>query len=456
MQGNYLYQNKSSFVLPLLFGIFSMTQIQIIGSIGISELICYIAAPFLLFKNRVALKNDGFGPVILLSICTIIGCCLSSWHNHTVFPAFIRGVAVTYSLFALPICLHALLRKNLNGLKWLLLGICISGIVNIFVFRQSVEVSMLSGGVETDETARLIMSGPLFWLQRLGSWLLLPVEGWYLQAPWPYALVSPLIMSAYTIATTDSGRSALASAFLSCAIIFFGRKKISSMKIIQRHLFLFALLGVSLAMGLKTGYVAMAKSGYLNERAMRKYEGQMKRNTGLLGMLIGGRSETFAGLFACFDNPIWGFGPWSIDENDYTGQFMIKYGDYDDYVAYSKRLAKARAMGWRGAGMPSHSHVIGFWVRYGILGLPFWLYIAYCMYRHFRHNMAAIPNWYGYFAIELGLNCWHIIFSPYGNRIGDCLFITCLLLAEAVRRNKINLPIEMLKDVRRVDPHGMY
>jgi len=450
-----MQRNKSMILLPLFVGIFSMTQIRVVGSIGISELICYFAAPFVLVKNRYELRRDGFRPVIFLSICSILGCCVSSWHNNTIFPSFIRGLAVTYSLFALPICLHGILYKNLNGLKWILLGICISGIINIFVFRQSVEVSMLSGGEETAETTRLIMNGPLFWLHRLGSWLVLPVNGWYLHTPYPYAVVAPLIMAFYTIAATATGRSAFLGALIGSSVILLGRKTVSSMKVIQRHFWLFVFICFGLIVGLKVLYKAVAAGGFLNEKAMHKYEGQMKENTSLLGMLMGGRGETFAGLFACFDNPIWGFGPWSTDENDYTGRFMLKYGDYSDYVEYTKRLKQARARGWRSPSMPSHSHIIGFWVRYGILGLPFWLYIAYCMYRHFRHNMAAIPQWYGYFAIELGINSWHIIFSPYGNRIGDCLFITCLLLADAVRKGRVRLPDEMVAEVQKVDPSAL-
>ena len=123
-----MQRNKSMILLPLFVGIFSMTQIRVVGSIGIAELVFYFAAPFVFVKNRRELWRDGFGPVIWLSICSILGCCISSWHNNTIFPAFLRGFAVTYSLFALPICLHGILHKNLNGLKWILLGICISSI----------------------------------------------------------------------------------------------------------------------------------------------------------------------------------------------------------------------------------------------------------------------------------------------------------------------------------------
>ena len=445
---------SNSFVL-FLIGLFSVTQINVIGSIGVSEVVCYVAAPFVLIKNWKILVRDGFKPVIILSFLTMLGCCLSSWHNHTIFPFFIRGFAVVYSLFALPVCLHGLLHKNLGGLKWVLLGICISLIINVFFFRQAVEVSLMSGGEETADTAERIMSGPLFWLQRLGGWITLPVKGWYLATPYFYSLVAPLIMSVYTIVTSDSGRSAIACAFATCGIIFLGRKRVSSMRIIQKHFILFLFSCIILALVLKIAYTALATSGKLNERAMRKYEGQMKTSTSLIGMLIGGRSETFAGLFACFDNPIWGYGPWSVDEKDYSGQFILKYGDYDDYIDHAKRRALAISMGWRMSSMPSHSHIIGFWVRYGILGLPFWLYIVYCMYRHFRHNMASIPQWYGYFAFALASYSWHIIFSPYGNRVDDCLFITCLLLADSVRRGRIQLPFDMIHEISKKDSNAI-
>lgn len=437
-----MYRNRESFILPLLFGVFSMTQIRVIGSIGITELVCYILAPFVHIMNRTTLRRDGFRPVIWLSICAILGCCFSSWHNNTIFPAFMRGLATVYSLYAMPICLHGILHKNLNALKWILLGFCFSMVVNVFVFQQSVEISAV-GDVGSGEATQIIMNRPLFWLQRLGGFLSLPVSGWYLSTPTLYVVIAPLIMVVHTMITTDSGRSALATAVGSVALLILGRKKISRMRSIQRHAMLI-LIGLGTMLFLLTfAYKNLASRGYLNEKAMKKYEGQSKQGSNALALIMSGRSEFFVGLFAAWDNPIWGWGPWARDEKGFYGDFLLKYGDYDDFIKYKKGQLDAAVRGYGSHILPTHSHIVGFWVYYGILALPFWLYVLWCMWRHFRHNMAAIPQWYGYFALALPLYAWHIFFSPYGNRIEDCLFITCLLLADSVSKGRLHLPLNM-------------
>lgn len=425
-----------------------MTQVNFVGSIGISELVCYILAPFVFVKDIPSLRRNGFMPVIWLSILSMIGCCLASAYNNTAIPFFLRGFAITYSLFALPVCIHHMLRSNLDGLKWIFLGICISRIINIFVFRQSYELSALAGGVEDANTASMIMAGPLFWLQRLGGFIVLPVKGWYFNTPIIYSVVAPLIMTVFTILTTETGRSALLYSLGGVVLIMIGRKSIQKMVTIQRNLLSWGFVAVLLVFCFSTAYKQLALSGYLNEKAQQKYEHQTRGKSGIKALLMGGRSELFMGIYACTKNPFWGFGPWNSDENGYNLEFLAKYGDAEAYEEYSKSRALMQKYGYL-EQVQSHSHIIGFWVRYGMLALPFWLYILYCMYRHCRRNMAAIPQWYGYFALALPSMAWHIVFSPYGGRVEDCLFIVCLLLANAVRCGTIQLPIEMISEIKR-------
>lgn len=430
--------------IPLfLFGLFSMTQISVIGSIGISELVCFLVAPFLFAANYGRLKSTGFIIVPRLALLACTGCALSSFHNATVFPLFIRGMASTYSLFATPVVLFALLHENLRGIKWIFVGVACSLIVNVFVFQTGYELSGYAGGEVSSDTATNIMHGTLFWLQRITSWLMVPVYGWYLSTPTPYSAVAPIVMSIHTLMTTESGRSATMTAVGAVALILLGRKKIRSMLWVQRHLVLLAILGGVVLFTMKSVYVYLGEERLLNEKAMRKYENQSKQGTGFLKLLIGGRAGFFAGLRACCDNPFWGFGPWARDEKEYYKEFLAKYGDAEDYDRFTMEYEKHRARGGVAGLMPAHSHIVGFWVNYGLLGLPFWVYIFCCMIRHFRKNMAAIPQWYGYFAYYLPLNLWHIFFSPYGNRIEDCVFVTCLMLADAVRRQKIPLSDDM-------------
>ena len=437
-----MIDTRTSNLLLFLFGLFALLQVKLIGSIGISEIVVYLLAPFVFIGNIRLLRHDGFMPIIYLSFMVMTGCTLSSWHNNTPLPLFARGFAQIYSLFAFPVVFHKLIRDNLRGVRWLLLGMCISMVVNVFVFRQSYEVSMLAGGLNNDDTTRLIMNGPLFWLNRVGNFLVWPMEGWYFQTPMPFTLFSVVAMAIFSMVTSDSGRSATAYAIAAAGVICMGGKSIRRMRKLQNHFWTLAIGGLCLAVLLKAGYNFLAKNQLLNEKAQHKYERQFKQGGGLVQILVGGRSETFAGLLACFDEPIWGFGPWSYDEKGYYINFVAKYGTAEDYDDFHKRYEQARMMGFL-PSMPSHSHIIGFWIRYGILGLTYWLYIVYCMYRHFRRNMAAIPQWFGMMTLWLVSNCWHVIFSPYGRRVNDMLFVTCLLLCDAVRRGRIPLPYEM-------------
>ncbi len=438
---------KHQWLIPLLFGIFSRTQVNLIGSIGISEAVCFVIAPFLYAKNYSLLKRDGFVATINLSFLVMIGCVVSCVYNHLPMSHFLKGFATAYSLFALIVSIHHMMRRDFNALKWILLGTCISMIINVFAFRQGFEVAGYSGGIVTADTSANIMNGPLFWLQRIGGFMTLPVQGWYLSTPIGYSIIAPLVMTIFTIATSDSGRSAFLFTFLGVLSIIICRKNIQAMRKMQRHVMLLLLLCVIVAAGVKATYIYMGNHQLLNEKAMRKFESQTKSGLDIKALIISGRAEIFAGLMACLDNPIWGYGPWAEDDNDYYGEILRKYGDAEDYKRYAESVVASEAMYGMRPLMPSHSHIVGFWVNYGILGLPFWVYIFYCIMRHLRRNITAIPQWFGYFALTVFSNIWHVISSPYGGRTGDCLFIVCLLIADAVRRGKIELPYHMQKEV---------
>jgi ribonucleotide monophosphatase NagD (HAD superfamily) len=48
--------------------------------------------------------------------------------------------------------------------------------------------------------------------------------------------------------------------------------------------------------------------------------------------------DSFCGLIACVDRPIVGFGPWAKDNYGYTGEFLEKYGTYEDSLNYYKAM----------------------------------------------------------------------------------------------------------------------
>ena len=443
----------SSFWLFLL-GLFSATQIRVVGSIGISELLVYVLAPFVFMRDYQKLKHDKFMPILFLAMSAMVGCVIACWHNSTPIPAALRGFATAYSVFAIPVVLHGLLRNNIMGFRWMLLGMAISGIITIFAFYNSAELAK-STGMAADTTSDL-RSGELFWLSHFGAWPILPVQGWYLATPMPYAIIAPLIMTGYTIFVSASGRSAILTALLASVLILLGGKNRKRLRQLQKNIVYVGILCVVVLGAMASLYKYAGKAGLLNKQAQQKYENQMKIKTkgfSPLKMIMAGRLEFFVGLYECLQSPIIGYGPWAIDTEGIYEEFLRKYGDpedYDDYTKYQHYLARAyytRSYVLIGG----HSHILQFWLSYGILGLPYWLYVIYLIIQFFRRYLSVCPQFYGFFIVFSSSFLWDVFFNPFAARMGFGLFLTMLLLVRAMARGFVQIPSEIEMNARKFE-----
>lgn len=428
--------NRSAIaVLLFLMGLFSSIQFYFFGRIAISEFVVFLLAPIVFVMDLNTLRRDGFMPLLVLALMSVIGTVLSGWHNHTPMPLLMRGFATMYALFAIPVVVHRFLRWDLNGLKWLLLGTAISQVARIFVGVGSDEIDLGEGVLSSAELAIMIYFGGLFTL---------PAFFFYFQSPTWLTIAAYMFPTVYVVINSSSGRSALMVTLVAVFMLGYVHRNVARMRMLKKRLMLLASLGFSLAFCLAAGYKFAAKNGYLNERAQKKYEAQTKGGTknGPLAMLMAGRGEFFIGLFACLDNPIWGLGAWATDVNNYTEQFLSKYGDQEDAEkVYAAREWAAR--GGRMPGLPCHSMILQNWVYCGILGAFFWPYVFVLMLRLFRRYIDAVPQWFGYLAILLPNYLWAILFSPIGGRFALGIFLAVILMAIAVGKGKMRLPAHM-------------
>lgn len=442
--------NRNSNILLFVIGVFSMTQIHVVGQIGISELFVFLAAPFVFLADYEKLRQDGFLTLVFLALAACIGCVVSSWANNISLYNELRGLASPYSVFAISVVLHRLLGKNLGGLKWLLVGIAISMIVNTFCFQYGAEAEKYSDGLRGFGAAEDIVSSPIYWTTRLNSWMMLPIQGWYLQLPTPIAF---FVLSSYALICmmiSASGRSAALSVLLSLTIILIARRSRKGIAAIGRHAYVFlAIMGIVIVV-FKGVYQYAAENDMLGEDARSKYEHQTRSGNSLLRLIMGGRSEFFVGLTAALDKPIVGHGPWALDYDGYYERFLEKYGEVSDYEAYVRLKLHAYKTGRHLTSLiPTHSNIVGFWVSFGITGLILWVYVLWLYWDFFRHRSLAIPQWFGYLAIAIPSSVWHIFFSPFGARIPTVLILVCVLLARAVDRGAVVLPCDMLRQKRR-------
>lgn len=426
-------------LMLFLLGTFSMTQIRLIGSIGVSEVYAFIAAPFFIFRDYYKMRKYGLLPVFWLSILVIINCIGSIISNDVWFENAVRGLATTYAMFALLVVMHHYLSEDLGSYKWLLLGNALSMIINIFVMQTGTDLYL--GGADGTERVEsgVIVSGALFWLTRIKPWLALPTAGWYLKTPLLYSICTIPILGVVNMLTSDSGRSALLVILFSAVLITLGGKSVRGIKRISKYFWLvFLVLGLT-GYGLKKSYQFMAERGYLNEKAQAKYENQTKRGSGTLQMLMSGRMEFFCGLFANLESPIWGYGPWAIDWDGIYERYLIKFGSSEDITKYFDDRQRYGEVIRR---IPQHSMIIGGWTWYGISAFFFWLYVLYLIYDVLKNHMWVAPPLFGYFALTLPGAVWSIFFSPFGQRMHYMAMIVLLVLVRAARRGKFPLQID--------------
>lgn len=433
-----------------LFGLGS--QLQIIASLSFTELFVFAAAPFIFIREKDYMKRNGIMPFFWLSMLVVVGCVVACIANHTASVYVLRGMAVTCLLPCTVVIAHWMFRRDMGGFKWMLIGTAISSVLCTFVFQKAVEVTGLAGGIAGESASDAIISGPIYWVVRLGAMLNAIPKGWYLQCPTFVSIGIPLFMAGFSMLTTVSGRSAALGAMGTAVILLIGGKKRETIRRRLCNKFGFwcivAMIGIFC---MHTMYRVAATQGWLGEEALQKYETQTKGDTSIKALLLGGRMEAFCGLVACVDKPITGFGPWAMDNDGYVGEFLEKFGTYEDASNYYKLMEQNLSQGHTQHLIPAHAYITEFWLWYGIFGLLFWLYVIFVFIRYLKQDCWAVPQWFMWIAASIPGYFWGIFFSPWADRIGGIVFVVACLMARAVRKGAQRLPDYMEEEIFKME-----
>lgn len=422
------------------------SSLQIVASLSISECIVLASAPFIFLKNYQQMRRDGVMQFFVMSILVIFGCIVGCIANSTPFMGVVRGIASTTLIACAIVFSHWIIRKDPNGFKWMFVGGALSSVISIFFFQRAVDIVQFGGDVES------MMSGPLFWIQRLGAFIPLPTRGWYIHMPTIVNVASPLFLGIFSIMTSVSGRSAALGSIAFVAIVIIGGKTRKTMMRLSRNFWLVVCLGVVGIFAVHRGYKIAAMSGVLGEDARRKYEIQSQGTDSIGRLILGGRAESFIGLLACRDKPIIGYGPWANDTKGYREEFMMKYGTVEDVIQFQRQLQFMASRGIRDDKLIScHAYITEFWLWYGIFGLLFWVYVMYVILRYLRQDCFAVPQWFAWLACSIPGMFWAIFFSPFASRVGVPMFVVACLMARAVRKGRFRLPYEMIEEIERTE-----
>lgn len=445
MQG----KGRTSFILFLL-GLGNATKVYFLGIISFSELVIFSLAPFLLLKYWNKMKREGFLVFIYMLAFMTVGMFSSSYWNHTPLPFVVKLFAVFYGMLAFYVVFYILLHDNFKGIGWFFLGSFISGIISIWAFNPTADVS--STGFVYIENAEVedVIRGPLFWIGKVRGLGQLPIIAAYLKTPIVYSIISPILFVVFAMFNTITGRAQSICVLVSGLMMLMGRKSRRTMGMIGKHFWVFIISGIMILFVYKAVYSYAASNGSLGEAARTKYESQTARGKGAVTMLVAGRSGFFIALSAIVDHPIIGFGPRAPDIHGYAEKFLFKYGSEQDIAGYLVSLRKNAALGITRT-LPSHSLIMGCWLACGLPGLIFFVWVLYVIFRHLRHYASAVPQWYGYFALTIPSMVWSIFFNPFGARSTLPLLMVLMFFAKSIGDRKMLLPFELEIEAQKYD-----
>ena len=262
--------------------------------------------------------------------------------------------------------------------------------------------------------------------------------------------MTPILFVVFAMLTTITGRAQSMCVLMSGAMILIGRKGRRSMQTIGNHVWSFMIVGMVVLLTYKMVYSYAAENGHLGEAARSKYEHQTDRGKGAISMLVSGRTEFFIALSAIVDHPIIGFGPRALDTKGYAESFLIKYGTEQDMLGYYISLQRLASLGLV-RSIPTHSHIMAAWLWCGLPGLIFFLWVLYVIFKHIKHYVSVVPQWFGYFALTIPSMVWGIFFNPFVSRSALPLLMVLIFYAKAVGDRKMLLPYELEVEARKYD-----
>ena len=440
------YQSKFSY-LWLVIGLGS--QLQILYSLSISEIIILCVVPFVFHSELQFMRKNGIMPFFNITLFLLFGCIVSLIANHAATYQVIRGLAVTIILVCAVVMAHRMLRTDPNGLKWYFVGAMFSTFLCSFVFKHASDVAAMNNFGYAS-----ITSGALFWIERLKALFFTPSLAFYLKMPLAYSFGIPVMHALFSILTSASGRSNALGSLGAAAVVMIGKKNYRSIKAMGRHFLLVFCLAVLSIYVAKATYQWAALNNVLGEKARAKFEYQTAGGTGIVKLLIGGRVDAFVGLLAIAESPILGKGYWAPDTKGYYETFLAKYGNTMDYEEYMKRKLSYAEQGRiirLGKIIACHSHITSFWLWYGLPGLIFWIYVVYVIFRYLRYDAYAIPQWFFWLAAGVPSFMWDLFFSPFTGRLNFSVWVVGMLLTRAVRQGSYQLPASMLAEIDKVE-----
>lgn len=390
-----LILNKDVFLFVM--GVLSLIKVKVMGTLALAELIVLFATFFIPWWRT--LRVHGVSTLLKLAALWLLAVILSDAYNGTDFVNSMKGTFnVVLLIINIPFACWAFYDSPRRMLYYWL-GVGIGNIIQFYLFSSyESEFEYDTWRVYAFDFFFLSVAGILYYKGRRRLGMLL-AEGF---AIWSLFHSSRNIFLCTTIAN---------------ALLFYIHqiRKPSLAETLRGYKHRLILVAASLGVGAliaSYAYEYTASHGLLGKNAYEKYLMQKNTEAGLAS----GRVDFLISWELIKDNPVWGYGSYAMDKDNYQERYYIRHG----YYVHADDIDEDQLL-------PGHSYFLGAWVYSGILSVPFWLYVLYLVAMCLKRDaMLRQPRLMGLIVMLIMSYVWKILFSPFADRILFASFVVML------------------------------
>jgi hypothetical protein len=216
-------------------------------------------------------------------------------------------------------------------------------------------------------------------------------------------------------------------------------------------IFPFAILTISLALSFLASIaielLRILPESIISLDVLDKTSSQM---TGTFGLIFGGRTEIFSAIPAWLQKPLFGWGGWAKDPNNYFRDLGTLLQDKYSYVI---DFEKQNFISEMGSGLiPTHSALLNLVVWSGLAGaIPFYYFLTSYIRSFIQYLSVPGKILPYYISYSFFSSIWIILFSPigYSNR-PDLILLIGLLISFFTE--KMSNPINTSSPLSRLNP----
>jgi hypothetical protein len=199
--------------------------------------------------------------------------------------------------------------------------------------------------------------------------------------------------------------------FIFVSIIFYYKNRLRSISFKKTipYLVVFMLL----FQGLYSYYVFQTLSGNIGGEHSRVQLKRISNPYNPINLIVTGRAETYVGLLAALEKPIFGHGSWPKDP---TGKYQLMvFNLHDDEQNYDSFFASNEEH----SIIPSHSVLIGAWMSAGIFAFLAVIYVIFLFFKNgfnlLRNRLFINNSLYILVAYYIVNSSWIFLFSALGS-----------------------------------------